>query len=157
MAWLDVVPYLMSHFATVREAVAYVHSDAVQVRGGCGPQGCSHTAAPLFPGLVQLPGEHPLESGTLWLPASQPPRQPRPTAAQVTTSQPPMPFQRVLRSLGLGEHEVPVHLALHDAAGEAALIEFTSEGVGGWVGVGQGRGEGLRGGAVVCLWLQAPG
>lgn len=33
MAWLDVMPYMLGHFSTVKEAVAWATSDEVQVRG----------------------------------------------------------------------------------------------------------------------------
>jgi len=42
-----------------------------------------------------------------------------------------MHYQQVLKALGFKDHQVPMHLALMDAAGDAALIEFTSEGVSG--------------------------
>lgn len=50
---------------------------------------------------------------------------------QVTTSLPPMHYQQVLKALGFKEFQVPLHLALMDASGDAALIEYTAKGVSG--------------------------
>ena len=61
---------------------------------------------------------------------SQPNAAPTLTRAQVSTSLPPMHYQQVLAALGFKQHQVPLHLALRDASGDAALIEYTSKGVG---------------------------
>lgn len=45
-----------------------------------------------------------------------------------------MHYQQVLKALGFKEFQVPLHLALMDASGDAALIEYTAKGVSGGPG-----------------------
>lgn len=122
LAWLDVIPYIMANFASVKDTVAFLLSDAVQASMVAQPPGimCARR-----PALHLLPAAAELAALM-----SQPNAAPTLPRTQVSTSLPPMHYQQVLAALGFKQHQVPLHLALMDASGDAALIEYTSKGVG---------------------------
>lgn len=48
---------------------------------------------------------------------------------QVTTDLPPQPYMHVLGGLGFRPTQIPLHMALQDAKGDTALVEFSASGV----------------------------
>lgn len=48
---------------------------------------------------------------------------------QITTDPPPQPYMYMLAAMGLRPTQVPMQMALQDAKGDAALIQFSASGV----------------------------